>query len=350
VGDHRKLFYSLLGVWAVHLTRGERRAPYELAERLLRRAQSVQEHGLLMQAHQVLGVTSFWMGKLLLAKEHHEAALSLYDPERHRPLAFRYGGIDVRVNCLLYAALTLWHLGYPDRALKHGKQALALAEAMSHPHSLTYAELFVAFLHQFRREVRATQETAESMFAISTEHGLTDYLALATSLRGWAMAEQGRHQEGIAHIREGLAATRATGAEGWRRVFLRLLVEECMVTGPLDDGLSALAETMAAADENEDRHHEAEIHRLKGKLLLKQDGSNAAEAQRCFERAIEIARGQSAKSFELRATASLARLLASQGKRDEARTMLAEIYNWFTEGFDTADLKDAKYLLDELES
>ena len=182
----------------------------------------------------------------------------------------------------------------------------------------------------------------------AAEHGFTDYLACATSLRGWAMAEQGRNEEGIAQIQEGLAASRATGAELMRPYFLCLLAEACMETGRLDDGLSALTEALAAADEHENRTYEAEIHRLKGELLLKQNDSNTAEAQSCFERAIEIARKQSAKSLELRATMSLARLLAKQGRRDEARTMLADIYNWFTEGFDTADLKDAKALLDEL--
>ena len=162
------------------------------------------------------------------------------------------------------------------------------------------------------------------------------------------MAEQGRNEEGIAQIQEGLAASRATGAELWRPYFLCLLAEACMETGRLDDGLSALTEALAAADEHENRSYEAEMHRLKGELLLRQNDSNAAEAQSCFERAIEIARKQSAKSLELRATMSLARLLAKQGRRDEARAMLADIYNWFTEGFDTADLKDAKALLDEL--
>ena len=160
------------------------------------------------------------------------------------------------------------------------------------------------------------------------------------------MAEQGRHEEGIAQIQEGLAALRATGSE-WP-VDLCLLAEACMNTGRLDDGLSALTEALAAADEHEIRNYESEMHRLKGELLLKRDQSKAAEAQRCFERAIEIARKQSAKSLELRATMSLARLLAKQGRRDEARTMLADIYNWFTEGFDTLDLKEAKALIDEL--
>jgi len=173
-------------------------------------------------------------------------------------------------------------------------------------------------------------------------------LAWATSLRGWTMAEQGHNEEGIAQIQEGLAASRATGAELWRPYHLCLLAEACTETGRLDDGLNAFTEALAAADEREDRHYEAEIHRLKGELLLKQNNSNASEAQSCFERAIEIARKQSAKSWELRATTSLARLLSQQGYREQARTMLADIYNWFTEGFDTADLRDAKALLDEL--
>jgi predicted ATPase len=162
------------------------------------------------------------------------------------------------------------------------------------------------------------------------------------------MAEQGRSEEGIAQIQEGLAAFRATGAELMRPYFLTLLAEAQMQIGRLDDGLNSLAEALAAADRYENRHYEPEMHRLKGELLLRQDDSNAVEAQRCFQRAVAIARNQSAKSLELRATMSLARLLAKQGKRDEACTMLAEIYNWFTEGFDTADLIDAKALLDEL--
>jgi predicted ATPase len=173
-------------------------------------------------------------------------------------------------------------------------------------------------------------------------------LALATSLHGWAIAEQGRNEEGIAQIQEVLAASGATGAELLRRHFLCLLAEACTQTGRLDDGLNAVAEAQSIADRTEVRVYEAEMHRLKGELLLKQDQSNAPEAQRCFERAIEIARKQSAKSLELRATTSLARLLAQQRRPNEARTMLAEIYGWFTEGFDTADLKDAKALLDQL--
>ncbi len=162
------------------------------------------------------------------------------------------------------------------------------------------------------------------------------------------MAEQGRNEEGIAQIQEGLSAYRAAGAEVSRPGYLCMLAEACSGAGRVDDGLIALTEAQAAADEHEIRHYEAEMHRLEGELLLRQDDTNTAEAQRCFERAIEIARKQSARSLELRATMSLARLFAKQGHRDGARAMLAEIYGWFTEGFDTADLKDAKALLEEL--
>ena len=162
------------------------------------------------------------------------------------------------------------------------------------------------------------------------------------------MAGQGRSEEGIAQMQEGLAASRSMGAELARPRDLCLLAEACIGSGRLGDALNALMEALAAADEKQLRFYEAETHRLKGELLLKQNVSNVAEAQKCFERAIEIARNQSARSMELRATMSLARLLAKQGERDEARKMLADIYNWFTEGFDTADLKDAKKLLEEL--
>jgi len=330
----------------MYFVRGELRTAYELAEQLLRRAQSARDPAQLTHGHAALGNILYFMGEFLSAKEHLENAIILYDPER--PLAFP-AGFDHVVFCLSYAAWTLWHLGYPDQALTRGNEALALAQGLSHPYSLALAGFyFFGVLSQIRREARSAQENAESGIALAAEHGLTDILAYGTILRGWAMAKQGRNEEGIALIREGLAGTRAKGLETDRPYWLGLLAEACGETDRLDDGLNALTEALAAADEREDRHYEAEIHRLKGELLLKQNNSNASEAQSCFERAIEIARKQSAKSWELRATTSLARLLSQQGYREQARTMLADIYNWFTEGFDTADLRDAKALLDEL--
>jgi predicted ATPase len=347
-GDRTELFPVLFGMWVVNLVRGELRTAHELAERLLRLAHSTHDRALLMRAHVALGETSYYMGELPLAREHLEIGICLYDRERHGPLVLRYGGYDAGVNCLGHAAWTLWHLGYVDEALKRGNEALALAQGLSHPFSQAWAENAVSIVHQYRREARATKETAESAIALSTEHGLTAMLALATILRGWAMADQGGTEEGIAQLQEGLAAMRVTAAELVLPYFLSLLAEACRETGRLDDGLSALAEAQATVDEREIRLREPEIHRLKGEVLLRQDDSNVTEAQNCFRRAVEIARQHSAKSLELRATMSLARLLDQQGNRDEARAMLAEIYGWFTEGFDTVDLKDAKALLDEL--
>jgi DNA-binding winged helix-turn-helix (wHTH) protein/tetratricopeptide (TPR) repeat protein len=344
LGDLRALFPALFGMWAIYLDRGEFRTAYELAEQLLQ-AQSTHDPARLTYAQLALGATSFWMGKFLPAREYLEGAITLYDTERHRPLIFRYG-YDAGVASLSYAAWTLWYLGYPDQALKLSRQALALARRLSHHFNLAHAELFVGVLRQYRREVRAAQESAERLVAHSAEYGLADNRAWATCLRGWIMVQQGRSEEGIVQLREGLAAFGATEAL-LRPYFLCLLAEACKETGRLDDGLNALRDALAVANEHEIRFYEAETYRLRGELL-KQNDSNVAEAQSCFERAIEVARTQSAKSLELRATMGLARLLRNTARRDEARGMLVGIYGWFTEGLDTPALSDAKALLDEL--
>jgi predicted ATPase len=196
--------------------------------------------------------------------------------------------------------------------------------------------------------VDAAQEIADRQFVFSLEHGLADFRAGAVGFQGWATVMRG-HQEGIAQLEECLASGRATGLKVMQPYRLCLLVEACGEVGRFERGLEVLMEALTLADENEDRYYESETFRLKGEILLKQNSSNTSEAQRCFERAIEIARKQSAKSWESRATTSLARLFESHGRREEARTMLAAIYNWFTEGFDTSDLKDAEALLNDLE-
>jgi predicted ATPase len=257
-------------------------------------------------------------------------------------------GFDTRIHCLSYLALSLWSLGYPDEALKRGNEALALAHALSHPFSLAFAEGLVGYLRQYRREPVAAQEMSTNLIALSAEHGFTHWLAQGTITCGWAIAEQGQYADGSAQIEEGLAVWRATSTGAFRPHALCLLAEVYEKTGRLDEGLSALMEALDTADQYEIRHYQSEMYRLKGELLLMQEKSSVGEAQRCFERAIEIARRQNAKSFELRATMSLARLLHDTRRRDEALTMLDAIYGWFTEGFDTADLKEAKALLDGL--
>ena len=347
LGDPPGLFPTLVGVWLVYYIRGESRRAYELAEQLMNRAHSRNDSTHLLVAHDALGSTLFDMGKLLLAREHKEAVVFLYDPERHGPLAARRS-FDAKGYALSYLGMTLWRLGYPDQALKRANEAVEFSQALSHPLSLAGAEFFLGVVRQYRHEARAAQKAAECAIALSAEQGFTFWLPIATILRGWAMAQQGLNEEGIAQMKEGLAASRATGAGTGRSHWLSLLAQACIESGRLNDGQSVLAEAQAFANGTEGHGYDAEIHRLKGELLLRQGDSNAAEAQKCFERAIEIARNQSAKSLELRAAIRLARLLAKQGRRDEARTILAQIYGWFTEGFDTTDLKDAKALLEEL--
>jgi predicted ATPase len=252
-GDPPELFPVLWGLWVMHLLRGELQTACELAEQLLRRAQSVPDPTQLMYAHHALGETALLTGKLLLAREHLEMALSLYNRERHQPLTFRYHGFDVGVWILSSDTLTLWQLGYPDQALKRGNEALVLAHALSHPLSLASAGGYCfSFLRKFRREVREAQESAEGAIALCGEHGFSALFAYATILRGWALAAQGRHEEGIAQIQEGLAAYRATGSAVGRSFLLALLAEAYMEAGRLDDGLNALTEALAAADEGEE--------------------------------------------------------------------------------------------------
>jgi class 3 adenylate cyclase/predicted ATPase len=348
LGDSSELSPALFGLWVMYLVRGELHRAHEIAQGLLRLAQGANKTELRLYAQIALGHTFLWTGDFIPAREHLESAIALYDPEHHQTLALRYLGFDAAVYCLSGMALTLWQLGYPDQALMRGNEALALARRLSDPQSLVLAERFIGEVHLFRREAGAAQENAESLIVLSAERGFSEWLPRATTLRGGAIALQGRHEEAIAQIQEGLTALRATGFELWRSPFLCLLAEAYMETGRLGDGFSALTEAQAVANKNEEREHEAEIHRLRGELLLRRDQSNTVEAQGCFQQAIEVARKQSAKSLELRATTSLAQLLGRQGYRDQACTTLAEIYNWFTEGFDTADLKDAKALLDEL--
>jgi len=351
IGDLPELFPALFGLWAIYLQHDELRTAYELAEQLLRRATSARDPTLLVYAYLALGETALWMGDLPCAKHQLELALSFYDRERHRSLASRFAGFDAAVMCRSYLGITLWSLGYPEEALTQGKEALALGRELSHPNSLDLAKYFHATVRFWRRDrdARTVQEGVERMIeSIAAQgYGASELSAIATIIHGWAVAMQG-HEEGIAEIQKGLTACRAAGGQVTQPIYLGMLAEACGATGRLQDGLTALTQALAIANDHEDRWYEAEIHRLSGDLLLRQNASDTTAARNCFEHAIEISRKQGAKSFELRATMSLARLLAKQGGHHEARVMLTEIYNWFTEGFDTADLKDAKALLDEL--
>ena len=348
-GDSPETFLVLWGLWAFYLQLAEEhKQAYELSEQLLRLAQNTQDPVLLLLARYAMGVTLFFLGEFAPARTHLERGLAFYDSALHHSLAFSYGSVDPGVGCLCNTAWALWYLGYPDQALKSSHEALTLAHELSHPFSLAFALDYAAVLHQCRREGHAVQDRAEAAIALSTEQGFPVWLSQGTIFRGWALVERKQVEEGISQIREGLAAMQTTGSELWGSQHLALLAEAYEKAAQVENGLSTVAEALAFAESTEKRFYEAQLYRLKGELLLQQSPDNATETEASFQQAIEIAQKQAAKSWELRAATSLARLWQGQGKRAEARDLLAPVYNWFTEGFETADLKDAKALLAQL--
>lgn len=255
---------------------------------------------------------------------------------------------DPRVVCLSYAAWMLWLLGYPDRALARVSEALALSEEMAHPHSLATATALMAWIHHFRGEAQAAQERAEAAISLSREQGFPLWTGLATIVRGWALAQQAQAAEGIAELGKGVAAWRATGAELSTPNYLAMLAESYAAVGQVDDGMRLLSEALATAQKTRERWGEAELYRVKGVLLSMGSPDAQAEADACFQQALDLARRQDAKSLELRAAVSASRLWQRQGRREAAQQVLAPVCQGFTEGFETSDVKGAKALLEAL--
>jgi predicted ATPase len=292
-------------------------------------------------------LTWFFLSALPAARQHLEAAIACYTPDQRGALVFRMG-LDPGVVCRAYAAWTLWLLGYPAQALARLHEALALTHALAHPYSLAWARAYAAHVYQCRRDVPAVHEQAEAAVALSTEQGFPLWTAMGTSMRGWARALQGQGEAGLAQLRQGTAAQRATGAALVVPYFCTVLADVCDHLGHVEDGLQALAEAHTLVEQHEERYWEAEVARLRGVLLLRQPGTPPAEAEAWLQRALDVASRQEAKSLELRAAMSLSRLWQQQGKQAEAHALLAPIYSWFTEGFDTVDLQEAKALLEAL--
>jgi tetratricopeptide (TPR) repeat protein len=315
-----------------------------------------QDSGQLMEAYYTLGYTLSTMGRTVEGQAILKPGTALYDLDKHGSLAQVYS-FDPGGGCFNWVAFNLWLLGYPDQALAKIEEALVLMQKLSHPFSSCFTLIFAGYIHRYRHEWRRAQEYAEEVIRIATEHEFPHWVQYGEILQGSALAHQGWTEEGIADIRRGLAGQRAIGTEAARAWFLSFLVEVYQKEGQLDEGWSTLAEALPLVDKTGEHFYEAELYRLKGELILQQfkvqgskfKGENPqSEAEACFLKAIEIARSQKAKSWELRAAASLARFWQQQGKRQEAHRMLSEVYNWFTEGFDTKDLQEAKALLETL--
>jgi class 3 adenylate cyclase/predicted ATPase len=347
LGETPQRFPTLRGLCEFYRNRGAMPTAREVGEQLFRLAQREAEPTHLLEAHEALGTTLFYLGEYPVARRHLEQGIALTPPAAQRALTYRYG-VAPGVRCLAFAALTLWCLGSPAQAVRRSQEALALAQELAHPQSLAVAQHFAAYLHYRRREAPAVQAQAEALQILATAQGFPLWGGLGICWRAWALAEQGQGEEGLAQLHQGMAVALATGQELSRPLCLVLMAEAAGHAGQVAEGLRWLTEALTAIEASGRGELLAEAYRLQGEFLLHQAGPDAAQAEVSFQQALTIARRQQAKSWELRAAMSLSRLWQHQGKRIEARQLLAEIYGWFTEGFDTVDLQEAEALLEEL--
>jgi class 3 adenylate cyclase/predicted ATPase len=346
LGETSQLFNVLRGLWGYFVVRGELQTAYEQGQQCFALARQAENPALLLWARFMLGLTLFHLGEPASARDHLEQGMVLYDPQKrrtHRALQ------DPGVACQSYRAVALWLLGYPDQALKKSREALDLAYKLDHPFSLMYALYMAAVISQLVLKAKETQQRAEAANALCAECGGQPFWsAWGLLLRGWALSEQGEIEAGLAEERQGLVIYSSTGSMLAQPYLLALQAETYGKGGQIEEGITVLTETLSMLDKTGERWWEAELHRLKGELLLVASSNNYPQAEACFNEAFEIARRQSAKSLEMRAAMSLGRLWQQRGKKEKARQMVAEVYAWFTEGFDTPDLKKAAKLLDEL--
>jgi class 3 adenylate cyclase/tetratricopeptide (TPR) repeat protein len=383
VGETPQLFPALFGLRIMYFNRAELPTAREVAERVLSLAQQAHNAQFLPEARHGLGMILFASGEVVAARSHFEYVLALSDMEEQGMASAHYA---VDMQALSRAILTnlLWILGYPDQALQRSREALTLTQRSDHPWNTALVTMFTLWLLHALREMPAMQQQAQALIRVAHEQGFSLLLAEAILARGWALAMQGHDEEGISQICEGMAILKSIGIELRRPHALALLAEAYGKAGQEEEGLWALAEALTLVDNTGERSHETELYRLKGELLLAQEiksqkskGKNQksqnpdpksqspdpeAEAEACFLKAIDIARQQQAKSLELRAVMSLVRLRQQQATQPESRTthhetrtrlaeahtILSEIYNWFTEGFETKDLQEAKTLIEEL--
>jgi predicted ATPase len=347
LGDTSTLVPTLRGLCRFYRNRGALLMAREIGEQLYRLAQREAESVHLLEAHDALGTTLCFLGDYAAARSHLEQGLGLIDPVAQRTQALRHGEAP-GVMCLSYAAWALWCLGYPAQAVWRSQEALALAHDLAQPYSLASAQYFAAYLHHRRREASVVQALADDLLTLATAQGFPLVVGLATCMRGWALTMQGEHETGMAQLRQGMATVLATGQTMSQPFCLVLLAEAAGHVGQVSEGLCLLAEALTVLEASGRGDLLGEAYRLQGELLLRQAIPEADQAEVCFQQAMAIAQRQQARSWELRAATSLSRLWRQQDKYAEARDLLAPVYGWFNEGFDTADLQEARALLEAL--
>jgi predicted ATPase len=316
-----------------------------LDEDLLRLSRERDDDAGLVLGHQACGTSQMLAGRFALSRLHLEAALALYDPTSHSSLAHQTGS-HPQVVAQAYLAFVLFCLGFPDEALTRTSAAIAEARGLAHSPSLASSLMGGTVLLSLAGDNQALDEQADDLVTVSTDQGLLFWRPMGMIYRGWVKVQDGGAAEGISLLRNGSIAYRATGAELWMPYYTAFLARACEIAGQIGEALTQLDDALQIAERTGERWFAAELNRHKGRLLLQQGHSEAAEE--LYRKALSVAEEQGAKLWELRAAVSLARLRRDQGRPTEARDLLAPVYGWFTEGFGTPDLKEAKALLDEL--
>jgi predicted ATPase len=346
LGDDQQSFQALWGLWMAALTGGNYQAARFFNAELFHIARRLNDSDLLLQSHHSAWQTGLWKPELTATTEHIAQGLALYDVDKHRPHAFLYGGHDAGVCGHAVAAGVRWLLGYPDQARRSERQAIDLAEALSHPPSLAHGLLFAGLSAYCRRDVGALLDYSDRVVSIGEEHRLALYVAGARVLCGWARVEQGEVERGLAELRRGIDAYAATNVKLLMPGLRNALAESYLRAGNIEAGLAASQEALDTIAANGEGIWRAEVLRTRGDLLAA--AGRYDEAESFFCEAIEVAREQGARSPELRAVTAMARHWRDMGRLGDALDTLAPVYGWFTEGFDTVDLKAAETLLDQL--
>ena len=341
VGEKRDRFPVLRGLWNSYLFAAEMGEAHERGEELMGLAEDIGDSGLVVEAHRVMGTVSFMMGDFESARSYMERGIGVYDPDKHGDLAYVYGA-HPSVVCRLYAAKALWMLGYPVTAHAAMDKALSDVEALSHDHTKAFALCYQAALAQYERDVPLVREIAEATIAVATEHNIRQWLSMGMILSGWALAIGGEGDDGLARLQEGLV--------DWRQeellfvpYFLGLKAEVLDTIERTSEGLDTLTKAIELSEQGDQKFCLSELHRLQGTLLLRENRTE--DAEKSLKRALDVARQQKAKSLELRAGICLARIWINSNREKEAVEVLTEVHDWFTEGIDSFDLKEAENLL-----
>ena len=348
LGQPDQLFPALWGLWLHNHMAGQSKIALSLAHEAIALAESLSNEDFVLQAHHAAWTSQQHLGDFVAVVSHADRGLELYDVERHQRHTFTYGGHDPGICAATQGAIASWFLGYPEQAEKRAEKGLELAPKVPHTFTTAHALATIAQLRLLRREPERALQILDDLILFSEEHTLTLWWANGQILQSWALSQMGRAAEVLGDLREGIRIRRAAGSRVRLSLHLAALAHALAQAGETGDAQAVIAEALAEVETTDERTWESVIHWMKGQILGAQSVADLDGAAACYERARSIAKRQSAKSMELRAAMSLAELREKDGLDDEARDLVAPIYAWFTEGFETPDLKEAKRLLDRL--